>query len=285
MAEKTIRSFDGTKIFYRIVRKKRKKHALIFLHGVGGNWTIWKDELRFFEKLGYTTIALDLRGHGMSDIDLPDYKFTAQRHIRDIKKIIDEEKIREYIFIGHSLGGGLSIIYCERFKVKRPQAMILIETAYRNPFDKDHELGLNPYLIKIIKFIVNHEPTKIKHMPHFKEVDYDDVNKKDKWFILLKLLYATPLRSIMKTLEGMEKYTGAHMKSMEQTLKRIKMPVLVIGGLKDNTVPPEFSEEIHWLIHNSKLKLFRKAHHRIPIEDASDLNKIVHQFLNQHHLN
>ncbi len=284
MVDKRITSFDGTSIFYRIVRKKRKKHALVFLHGTGGNWTIWKKELEFFEKLGYTTLAIDFRGHGLSDIDLPEQKFSFQRFVKDVKKILDAEKIKEYVFVGHSLGGGAAIIYCELYHKRRPKGMVLIETACRNPFQRDHELGLNPYLVRLIKFIVNHEPLRKKHFPHMKEVDYQDVYDKDKWFILTKLIYATPLRSIMKTLEAMEKYTDVHRVSIEQALRHLHIPVLVVGGLKDVVVPPEFSEEIHWLVHNSKLKLFKKAHHRVPIEAASELNKVIHQFLDKHGL-
>ena len=41
MEEKNLTSFDGTEIYYLLHRGKNP-HTLVFLHGVGGNWTAWK---------------------------------------------------------------------------------------------------------------------------------------------------------------------------------------------------------------------------------------------------
>ena len=58
-------SFDGTNIYYAY--HPGLSPVLIFLQGIGGNWTVWKKEIDFFQKKNYATLALDFRGHGLSD--------------------------------------------------------------------------------------------------------------------------------------------------------------------------------------------------------------------------
>ncbi len=98
-------SFDGTNIFYDY-RKGRIPLCLVFLHGVAGNWTVWKKEIDFFSKKGFTTLAIDLRGHGCSDAPTAFEKYKMTNFSKDVRKIIHKEKIKKFVLIGHSLGGG-----------------------------------------------------------------------------------------------------------------------------------------------------------------------------------
>ena len=64
MIRKYFKSFDGAKIFYSL--SKRSNSWLIFVHGMGGDETAWIKERAYFTKLDFSTLALDLRGHGLS---------------------------------------------------------------------------------------------------------------------------------------------------------------------------------------------------------------------------
>ena len=40
---------------------------LLFLHGIGGNRSNWREQLAFFAAQGFTAAAWDARGYGDSD--------------------------------------------------------------------------------------------------------------------------------------------------------------------------------------------------------------------------
>ena len=75
------KSFDNTKISYKVHRGDNL--FLIFVHGWANDWTTWKDEIDFFKNLGYSTLTLDLRGHGQSDKPESENKYSLDCFAKD----------------------------------------------------------------------------------------------------------------------------------------------------------------------------------------------------------
>lgn len=273
-----VNSFDGTKIFYNLLRGK-KNHFLVFLHGVGANWTIWKKELAFFKKKGYSLIAIDLRGHGLSDKPEEEESYFFPNFAKDVKAVITKEKIKRFTLIGHSLGGSVAISYCGQFKSNQATSLVLVETSYRYPFEKGKDLNMNPFLSHLLRFIAKHEHIQNKHVPHMKDYDLTKHGSGGELDIILAALHVTPLKSIMNCLDEAQKYSFNHKQDTEKLLHSLKLPTLIIGGTDDHVVPIRFSDELHWLIKRSKLKIMQDAHHRVPIEKPHEFNTVVLRFL------
>ena len=64
-----VSSKNDVKIYYRFVNKSKigKKPIVVFSHGLGGNWTYFKDEIKHFKRKGFPVVYFDQRGHGKSD--------------------------------------------------------------------------------------------------------------------------------------------------------------------------------------------------------------------------
>ena len=58
-------NYKGKKIFYKI-KNAESKNFLLFIHGSGGDSTIWKHQFEIDNN--YSLIALDLPSHNRSDI-------------------------------------------------------------------------------------------------------------------------------------------------------------------------------------------------------------------------
>ncbi len=110
--EKYIYSHDNAKIFYIFMQSTKKLPVLVFIHSIGANWTVWKTEMNFFHRLGYPCLAFDLRAHGLSDVLPNDEQYNFPNFAKDITVMLNEEKIKNFILIGHSFGGGIAINYC-----------------------------------------------------------------------------------------------------------------------------------------------------------------------------
>ena len=283
--EKYISSFDDTRIFYNYTPGEKKKPALVFVHSVGGNWTLWKIEMAFFQRLGYPCIALDLRGHGLSDVLAEEEKYLFPNFARYIDAILRAEKIKDFILIGHSFGGGVVINYCGLFPKRLPRLLVLSETAYRYPFQKNKEFNMNPFIAQFLRFIAEHQKFTNLHFPQLKEFDLSsDFHRKQRsgLAIFLQALHVTPLKSILKSIDELQKYSFSHIQATEKVLSQLTMPVLILSGSEDKVVPLHFQEELHHLIKKSELKVIVGGYHRVPIQKPEEMCAVLLQFLEHH---
>ncbi|MFA6461115.1 MAG: alpha/beta hydrolase [Candidatus Woesearchaeota archaeon] len=278
--EKRLASFDKTKIYYNY-NKGNLPLCLVFLHGVGGNWTVWKKEINFLHKKGYGTLAIDLRGHGCSDAPEDIQKYKLDHFSHDVHQIIKREKIQKFVLIGHSLGGGVAINYCINYPKQLPSSMIMIETASLYPFTKDRLLNLKPYLNHFLRFVSEHKLTQREHFFHLKDIDLSVEGINNQLNLISHLIHLTPIRTMVKALDNLEQYVFHNKARIQDTLHKLKIPVLIIAGDKDPVVPPKFSLVMKRLINNSELKMIKDNHHFVIIEKAEEVSQMIHNFLIQ----
>ena len=93
-------SDDGVMINYYI--KGSEKKALVFVHGYSCSSEYWWPQLEYFSK-NYTTIAVDLAGHGKSGLNRKEYSMEAFGD--DVKSVIEHLDLNQVVLIGHSMGG------------------------------------------------------------------------------------------------------------------------------------------------------------------------------------
>ena len=88
MTQKSIQSFDNTKITYFYTKNPQAKDTLLFIHGWPHNHTVWNKEVKWFTKKEYSTLAVDLRGHGKSNRPEKKSDYTLRKFAKDIHLII-----------------------------------------------------------------------------------------------------------------------------------------------------------------------------------------------------
>jgi len=276
--DKVITSFDDTKLYYNY-HEGQKPLTLIFLHGVGGNWTIWKKEITYFQEQGFSTLALDLRGHGKSDAPDDFTKYQLPHFSRDIHTIVNKEKIKNFSLVGHSLGGGIAINYCMLYPNNVPSSLVLIDSASTYPFDHNRLLNLGPYVTNFLRFIAEHKVTRKQHFFHFEDVDLSLDGIKQNLHLISHLIHLTPLRTIVKTLDNLENYTFKNQPKIDKTLQNLESPTLIIEGRRDDVIPLKFAKLIKKLAKNSELKIINEGTHMIIVEKSEKVNKIIHKFI------
>jgi long-chain acyl-CoA synthetase len=101
-------------------------HTLVFLHGYGGRARQWQYQLEAFSN-NNRVIALDMRGHGLSD--KPHGRYSMAVLLSDLENALQALEIHQPItLIGHSFGGAIA---CE-FAAAHPEQvsqLVLIATA------------------------------------------------------------------------------------------------------------------------------------------------------------
>ena len=117
-------SDDGVMINYYI--KGSEKKALVFVHGYSCSSEYWWPQLEYFSK-NYTTIAVDLAGHGKSGLNREEYSMEAFGD--DVKSVIEHLDLDKVVLIGHSMGGPV-IVKAARSLGTKTRLIIGVDTFH-----------------------------------------------------------------------------------------------------------------------------------------------------------
>lgn len=268
-----VRSFDGTKIFYEHKTSRKKLPCLVFVHGVTANNTIWKEEIRFFRKLGYPTLTFDLRGHGRSDIPKRTSAYNLSNLAKDLNFILKREKISEIVLIGHSMGGMVSLVFCDLFP-KKVKALILCDTTYMSPYKDLLLLEIQKSIVlakKIVVFLSKNKKFKKKYLSKHFELGDGPVDK------YLKIALTFPFSSLTGCYRAMRRYDET------KVLSKIKVPALIISGDKDELFTAELERDMGTHIKKAKVVII-EGNHRIIHEKPLEVSNIILNFLEENRL-
>src|SRR5512141_3009584 len=91
------------------VAPDRPRRTMVFIHGFGGEAEQWQFQLQHF-LLENRVIALDLRGHGLSDRPRSGYDMPQLR--ADLERALDLLNVQgKFVLVGHSFGGAIATDY------------------------------------------------------------------------------------------------------------------------------------------------------------------------------
>ena len=88
---------------------------VVLLHGWGCSAYIFRDNLPAIADAGFRAIAVDLKGHGLSDKPRERREYTVDALLDHIREILDALGIERARLVGHSMGGALTYHFAARF--------------------------------------------------------------------------------------------------------------------------------------------------------------------------
>jgi len=268
--QKTIKSFDGTKINYEISREKNKNSHLIFIHGVAADLKMWENLRKFFHKKGISTLAVDLRGYGKSGKPKSLNEYDLKNFAKDIKEILQREDISNPILIGHSLGGMILLTF-HRLYPKIARLYVIISSSYEAPkLLKSIRKNILMFANILNKRLDSTIFTNIKGNS-FEGVNWNFGNNNP-----LKIIPEMINRSVnplIFTLENIHKFNE------KRILNKIEKPVLILSGGNDFIINASNSKKLNKLIKKSKLKIFPKKSHLLISEIPEEIGEEIYSFM------
>ncbi|MEJ2114361.1 MAG: alpha/beta hydrolase [Flavobacteriaceae bacterium] len=151
--------YNGTKIYYE---DTGSGEPLLLLHNFFKTADSWKPFVEAYSKQ-FRTIALDMVGHGRSDIyNKNDPDFRHSEYAKIILALLDSLKLNEVNVIGAS-GGGTTALYLNTMQPDRFKSVITIgaHIYYSKPA---REWLANAELSQIMELAKDHEPEKQKYL-------------------------------------------------------------------------------------------------------------------------
>lgn len=99
------------------------KPVMVCLHGGAAN-AHWFDFVAGAFTADYHVLALDQRGHGDSDwADPPEYSYG--QYASDLAEVVEELDLRDFVLVGHSMGGTVSLTYAATYPGRAARLVIV----------------------------------------------------------------------------------------------------------------------------------------------------------------
>ena len=127
-----IKTKDGLNLYYETYITDKKKPSIFFVHGSGGDLDAWqyiKDEML---QKGFSSVAIDLRGHGHSSHPRSSKKYKIENLAEDIKIILEKENLDNVFLVGHSFGSAVVMDFALRFSEKL-KGLVILSGTYEPP--------------------------------------------------------------------------------------------------------------------------------------------------------
>lgn len=208
--------YKNTKISYS---DTGKGNVIVLLHGFLENQTMWKDLAPEFSKK-HRVITIDLLGHGESGC--LGYLHSMEDNAGAVRSVLSKLRIRKAIFIGHSMGGYVTLAFAELYPASVKGLVLLNSTSKA---DSEERKTNRDRAIKAVKIdYMGFVRLSIANLfnPDNRERLVDEIE------MVRAEALKTPLQGIVASLEGMK-----IRKDREFLLRSPAYPILLILGKKD----------------------------------------------------
>ncbi len=221
--------------------------CLVFLHGWGQNIEMMEPLAKHFKE-HYNYLILDLPGFGKSME--PSSSFSTNDYVQFLNDFLNALKIKKVILIGHSFGGRIALLYASLYKCEK---LVVLAGPYVPEVTK---LSWQTKLYKKLK--------KIYGL---------------KWLakIMQKRLGSTDYNNASPIMR--EVLVKAINTNLEEDVKKISCPTLLVWGDNDTAVPIKRAYELKNLIKDSGLVIYNGASHYAYLERLNELVIVLNSFL------
>jgi 4,5:9,10-diseco-3-hydroxy-5,9,17-trioxoandrosta-1(10),2-diene-4-oate hydrolase len=244
---------------------------VVLIHGMGASLRQWDYLMPQLAARGFRAYALDLQGHGDSAKPRNLEKYHIEVLYQQLRCWIDHLHLEEpALFVGHSLGGYLSLLYALRYP-DNVHALVLADPFYS-------PLQLTP----IIRFLRIQPGTGIRFLKQLPAWTFDMVFR---WAEKLKQPPSTPLQRQLfydyKRTTPLVLNIPRTIKDLTPQLHNVTHPVLVVWGSKDKTLAPASFPKIVEALPEAESFIFPGCGHVPHLTQPPTFNQRVLDFANQ----
>jgi len=237
--------------------------TVILLHGLGGSWQSWHFNIAALAEK-YHVVVPDQIGFGKSDKPFVNYRIRT--YVDFLDQFCKQLKIERATLVGNSMGGWIAAMFTASFP-DRVEKLVLEDAAgYAPPKDFDTRVywGLNPTTREGMKVLV----AKVFYSKAFQT----DAAVDQSIAARLAAGDGYTINSITESIIRGEDF-------LDDIVKTIKRPTLIIWGRQDGLVPLTEGERFNKDIAGSKMFVVDQCGHVPNIEKPGEFNGAVLKFL------
>jgi epoxide hydrolase 4 len=264
----------GVKIHYVV---QGKGPLVVLIHGFPDYWATWKPLMAELSRAGFRTAALDTRGYNLSDKPQGEAAYAMPNLVGDVAAVIAAEGQKDAVVIGHDWGA--AIAWNTAFQ--RPDVVNrLVILSVPHPAGMAREMASNPDQQKNSQYARNfQQPGSESRLtaeglagmatkdPREK-AGYLEAFKRSDFAAMMNYYRANYPRGVGQTAAA------------PPSPPRIKVPVLVIHGMKDAALNAAgHSGTWNWVDADTTVVMFPQAGHFVQHDAEKQVNRTVRDWL------
>ena len=232
---------------------------VIFLHGL---FTSSANFDQLFDRLpdGIRAIAPDLPDCGGSHASAR-FKPGWERYGQFVSEVADHLDLQEYDLLGHSMGGGISIMHATGWP-GRVRRLVLVD-AVSLPFEVPLK-GRLP-LLKGVGELMFRLYGRGMFFDYFEKDVFHDPSRMDR--AKIHEFFETFVKKRPSALAALR--ATANPDPVAAVVSRISCPTLLLWGANDGLIPPSIGRRLEGMIPDAKLTILDRCGH-VPIEERPD---------------
>lgn len=252
---------------------------LVIVHGMVNSSRHWRDvALRLAET--HTVIVPDLIGHGDSATPRGDYALGA--HAAVIRDLLSALGIESATFVGHSLGGGIAMVFFWQFPQKVERLALIssgglgqeVSPMLRGAALPGASLAVRAASHRSVLGAIDRVAAALTGVGWRKAVYLRAVTR------ALRPLQAPGAReAFLQTLRSVIDRHGQKVSALDRLYLLGPVPTLLVWGERDRTIPIEHGRRAHGLIPNSRFETLPRAAHFPNLEDPEGLADALTRWL------
>jgi pimeloyl-ACP methyl ester carboxylesterase len=246
---------------------------VVFVHGFSVPYFIFDPTFSFLVDSGFRVLRYDLFGRGFSD--RPHVQYNIDLFVNQLRELLDTFNIKQVNVIGLSMGGAIASTFTVSFP-GRVCGLVLVDSIGTHPVPLSWmcKAALLPGISELILSLAGTEQIVQGVASDFFN---PELVKIFECQCRIQMQYRGFRRALLSTLRNK---TVDGIPEVYQRLGKLDMPVLLIWGQDDRTLPFEQSRGILSAVPRAEFRLIENCGHVPHYEKSEEVNPIIQQFLN-----
>jgi pimeloyl-ACP methyl ester carboxylesterase len=255
-----------------------RKPAVVFIHGLGGAWQNWLENVPHFAAAGHRVIAFDLPGFGVSP--MPPQRISIPGYARFVDDLLDELRVGPAVVVGNSMGGFIGAELAIQYPA-RVERLVLVSAAGLTVEYQRHARALGALRSGSRALMawgawVGARSEALVRRPRARRLVAGFVVHRPE--LLGAPLIAEQMRGSGKpgfvdALDALTDYP------IRDRLGRIGCPTLIVWGENDHLVPVGDADEFASLIPGARRVVWPETGHVPMLERPEAFNALVDAFV------
>lgn len=252
---------------------------ILLIHGFGSSTFTWRHIAPALAET-HKVIAVDLKGFGQSDKPLDEH-YSIFDQAKLIKQLILEKDLKGLTLIGHSYGGGISLMLAldedPRLKGRITKLVLLDTIAYPQNIPVAFKMMDLPLMSHLGVRMV---PAEMQARVALRLAYYDDSKIGDDTV----QTYAAPLRTVAGKHAVIQSARQIVPQGLEEISKRyatITQPTLIAWCDSDKIVPLDIGLQLRRNMPTSRLEIIERCGHMPQEEQPEATLHVIRSFLNR----
>ncbi|MCC6534476.1 MAG: alpha/beta hydrolase [Burkholderiales bacterium] len=264
-------SVDGLRLHY-LDYGSAGRPPMLCVHG-GAAHAHWFDFVAAGFTADYHVRALDLRGHGDSDWAKPPL-YSYPRYADDIAEAVDRLGLEDFVLVGHSMGGTISLLYAATHP-GRVARLIVIDSTLRMTEERIanlRNLGAREgsryasreeflHRFRLRPHGKSAAPHILRHLANCSAREFPDGSWRHKFD---RDVYAR-----REPIDGLPLWS------------RIKIPALLVKGEASARITPEIAAQVKANCAHVVIAEVPGAEHHVTIDNPAGFVRVASEFLRE----